>query len=84
MPSRNQQPEKDPLRVGDPVAYSRSFLRSIGAVSGDMPHARGTVKGLVPLGRELTLAQVQWDRASMPARVNVKNLCRVGGRGFGG
>jgi hypothetical protein len=69
-------------KVGDAVAYSHAFLRSIGTVTGDMPQARGEITGLVPVGRELVLAEVSWDRAELPARVNVKNLCRVGGRGF--
>ncbi len=71
----------DGLKVGDHVAYSVTFLRSIGTYTGDMPHAKGEVTGLVPLG-ETTLAEVAWDRAELPARVNVNNLCRVGSRAF--
>jgi hypothetical protein len=74
--------EASGLKVGDPVAYSRNFLWSIGELAGDMPHARGEIVGLVPVGREVLLAEVSWDRAELPARVNVKNLCRVGGQGF--
>jgi hypothetical protein len=70
------------LEVGDRVAYSRAFLRSIGAFAGDMPHARGEITGLVPVGREVILAEVSWDRAELPARVNVKNLCRIGIRAY--
>jgi hypothetical protein len=72
----------DDLKVGDSVAYSRAFLQSIGAYTGDLPGAKGKVTGLVPVGRELLLAEVTWDRAELPARVNVKNLCRVGSRAY--
>ena len=87
----NQEPEgrprerkPDELQVGDAVAYSRAFLQSIGAYTGDLPRAKGKVTGLVPVGRELVLAEVTWDRAELPARVNVKNLCRVGSRAYQG
>lgn len=85
MPSPEQKPRRDasePLQVGDAVAYSRAFLRSIGAFSGDLPHAKGKITGLVPVGREVVLAEIDWDRAELPARVNVKNLCRVGSRAY--
>ena len=79
---REQKP--DELNVGDAVAYSRAFLQSIGAYTGDMPRAKGEVTGLVLVGRELVLAEVTWDRAELPARVNVNNLCRVGSRAYQG
>ena len=79
---REQKP--DELNVGDAVAYSRAFLQSIGAYTGDMPRAKGKVTGLVPVGRELVLAEVTWDRAELPPRVNVRNLCRVGSRAYQG
>jgi hypothetical protein len=69
------------INVGDRVAYSAAFLRGTGQFTGDVPHARGEVKALLPLG-ETTLAEIAWDRPDLPARVNVANLCLVGGRGF--
>lgn len=73
----NPNPERpsnpNPLAIGDRVAYSRSFLRSIGAFTGEMPHARGEIKKLTPLG-ETTLAEVEWKDAELPPpRVNVAN-----------
>ena len=89
MPSPEQPVKRDAsrsledgLRVGDAVAYSRTFLRSIGAFTGDLPHAKGTITGLVAIGREVVLAEVAWDRAELPGRVNVKNLCLVGSRAY--
>ena len=59
-------------------AVSRHTTRkSIGCFAGDMPQAKGIVTGLVPLRGATTLAEIEWDRAEMPHRVNVKNLCRV-------
>ena len=80
-PGPSRRPSGD-LAVGDRVAYSRAFLRSIGAFTGDMPHAKGEITKLVPVGREVTLAEVSWDRAELPPRVNIKNLCRVGSRRY--
>jgi len=61
------------LQVGDTVAYSKAFLQSISAYTGDMPQARGKVTALVPVG-EVTLAAIDWNLPDLPARVNVKNL----------
>ena len=65
------------IQVGDRVAYSAKFLRSIGCYSGDMPHARGTVTALQPLG-QTTLAVVDWNTDEIPRRVNTANLAKVG------
>lgn len=60
------------IAIGDKVAYSVQFLRSIGEVSGDMPAARGVVTALDELaGGKLILARIDWDR-EMPGRVNVR------------
>jgi hypothetical protein len=65
-----------PIKVGDKVAYSKTFLQSTGSYTGDIPHARGEVTALVSLG-EVTLAEIAWDTPEIPARVNVKNLVTV-------
>jgi hypothetical protein len=69
------------IKVGDRVAYSAAFLRSTGQYAGDVPHAKGEVRALVSLG-ETTLAEIEWDKPGLPGRVNVANLCHVGGRGY--
>lgn len=66
-----------PIQVGDRVAYSKRFLQSTGQYTGDVPHARGTVAALVPLGKDTTLAEIAWDTPDLPTRVNVKNLTTV-------
>ncbi len=76
------QEKTQKIKVGDRVAYSAAFLQSTGQYAGDLPHAKGEVKALVPLG-ETTLAEIQWDTPELPRRVNVANLCQVGGRGYG-
>lgn len=81
MPSPRQPSKSGPLTIGDRVAYSRSFLQSVGAFTGDLPHARGEIKKLSPLG-ETTLAEVDWANTELPPRVNVANLCRVGDARF--
>ena len=67
---------KQPIKVGDKVAYSKTFLKSTGSFAGDIPHARGQVTALVSLD-EVTLAEIDWDKPDMPERVNVKNLVTV-------
>ena len=66
-----------PVEIGYTMAYSKQFLQSTGQLTGDAPAARGTVTGLTTLGN-LVLAEIAWDgNADLPAKVNVKNLCRV-------
>jgi hypothetical protein len=71
-----------PITTGDTVAYSAAFLRSIGCQTGDIPFARGVVNRFVDISPECRLAEVFWDTAGIPPRVNVKNLCRPGSSGF--
>ncbi len=66
-----------PIKVGDSVAYSKRFLQSTGQYTGDVPHARGKVTALKPLGKDTTLAEIEWNKPDLPARVNVKNLITV-------
>lgn len=66
-----------PIKVGDQVAYSKAFLQSTGQLTGDVPHARGTVTALKPLGKDVTLAEIEWNTPDLPARVNVKTLITV-------
>ncbi len=67
------------LKIGDRVAYSVQFLRSIGMSHGDMAHAKGNVTGLRELSAECILAEIAWENgADMPAKVNTRNLAKVG------
>ena len=67
------------LSIGDRVAYSVQFLRSIGMSHSDMARARGVVASIELLGSS-TLASVDWgaDASELPGRVNVANLAKVG------
>lgn len=67
------------ISVGDKVAYSVQFLRSIGMSHSDMAHARGQVTELKALSAECILARIAWQgNQELPERVNVKNLAKVG------
>lgn len=46
--------------VGTRVRYSAEFLRNTGQFSGEVPHLRGEVTMLEPLG-QCTLATVSWN-----------------------
>ena len=65
------------IKVGDTVGYSKQFLQSTGQYTGDVPLARGKVTALHPIGSDVTLAEIDWDRPDIPPRVNVKNLSTV-------
>ena len=68
------------MKIGDKVAYSVQFLKSIGECHGDLSHDRGVITGLIPLGKEpncTILAEIEWGGDS-PKRVNTKNLAIVG------
>ncbi len=65
------------IQVGDKVAYSVQWLRSVGLSHSEEARARGIVTALVPLGN-IELAEVDWQGADCPNKVNVKNLAKVG------
>ena len=71
-----------PISVGDQVAYSAAWLKSTGQHTGEIPFARGTVTALTVLSPETTIAVVDWGTDEIPAKVNVKNLCRVAQKEF--
>ena len=71
-----------PIKVGDLVAYRADFLRNTGQQTGEMPFARGRVVSLKQLGEETTIAEIDWGNPEIPPKVNVRNLCRTGERGF--
>lgn len=64
---------KQKINVGDRVAYSVTFLRSIGEYTGPMPFGRARVVALEPLG-SVTVARLKWENGDLPERVNVANL----------
>ena len=70
------------VKVGDKVAYSKTFLQSISAFTGDLPRARGTVTNLIAVGKDVILAEIDWNLPDLPARVNVQNLCLASRIGF--
>jgi hypothetical protein len=60
------------IEVGDRVAYSAYFLRSIGDISAARGNRRGTLAGFndeVPF-----LAEVKWDGEPDTMLVNIGNL----------
>ena len=65
------------VEVGDKVAYSVQFLRSIGMSHSDMAHAKGVVTKLDKLG-EVQLAHIDWGNDEIPPKVIVPNLAKVG------
>lgn len=50
---------RQPLKPGDRVRYASHFLRTIGAVTGWTPQARGTVTSLWGTGDQFV--SVLWD-----------------------
>ena len=50
---------KSPLKIGDRIRYSSKFCRTIGAISGFTPQARGIITRL--WGQESDFAEILWD-----------------------
>lgn len=67
---------RDEITVGDTVAYSAAFGRSIG-LDFDAMAARGTVTGLEMVGSAM-IATVDWHGAELPGRILTANLARPG------
>ena len=65
------------LQIGDNVAYSASFLRSISCYTGDIPAARGVVTNIKPLG-DRQLITVDWGNEDIPPKVISGNLAKRG------
>lgn len=63
--------------IGDKVAYSVQFLRSIGMCHGEIAHARGIITKLITPCSAWTLAEIKWN-CDMPEKVNTANLAKVG------
>ena len=53
------------MKIGDRVRYKASFLRSIGAYTGDLPHARGVGVGLQKLGDNVVVEK-EWGIENIP------------------
>ncbi len=74
------------FQIGDKVAYSVKFLRSIGeGPTSPMCHARGEITELKNYG-SLTIALIAWDGGNksqfdgnLPDGVNCFNLAKVPG-----
>ena len=68
------------IKIGDRVAYSSAWLRSVGIYSGILPFARGTVESLKVLSPRCIIATIDWgvaDQEEVPPRVNTANLTRL-------
>jgi len=67
------------LTIGDRVAYSVQFLKSIGMSHSNMAFAKGKITYLNAISLNFILATIQWEGgAEMPEKVAVANLAKVG------
>lgn len=63
--------------VGDRVAYSVQWLRSVGMSHTYAARARGEITALKPFSGA-SLATITWDTPDVPERVLTANLAKVG------
>lgn len=63
------------IKIGDRVAYSANWLRSMGIFSGELPFLRGSVKELEDLGG-ITIATIIWEGYDHDSIINLANLIR--------
>ncbi len=70
------------FKVGDKVAYTVQFLRSIGMSHTEMSHARGNVINVHVFGSQQTprLIEINWSDKGLdlPSKVLAPNLALVG------
>lgn len=71
-------PKSFSLDIGDKIAYSVQFLRSIGESHGPMARGRGIVIDRNAVTSDFVLITIDWNGASFPAKVNEQNLAKVG------
>jgi hypothetical protein len=64
--------------VGDKVAYSVQFLRSVGASHSEMARGRGIVTGIENVCPDFTLIAINWINVELPEKVRDCNLAKVG------
>lgn len=65
------------IAVGDRVKFSARYCKDTCQVTGSIPHARGMVTNLRPLGHGVVLATISWGFMTgddVPNVVNVANL----------
>jgi hypothetical protein len=69
-----------PIQVGDRVEFRSSWCKSVGAIAGAIPHAKGIVVGIVALGSSgPNVVEVDWGGdPEVPPRSIDRNLKRVG------
>ena len=62
------------IAPGDRVRYATNWLRSIGAYTGELPVARGTVAAVEDHGQGFVLVTVDWTGGEGSRRVLAANL----------
>jgi len=67
------------FKIGDKVAYSVQFIRSIGLKpTDDLCHCRGEITEIKDYSSKLSIATIKWDNPNIPEKVNTFNLAKVG------
>jgi len=69
-----------PFKIGDRVAYSVQWLKSVGMEHTDLVASCGTIDALEPLSQNRVLAYIVWDglERNAPRKVLTSNLAIVG------
>lgn len=69
--------DRQTIKVGDRVMYSKAWLQFTGNIAGVIPHARGIVNKLTAVGM-LVKATIDWgeDEDEVPPRVMTCNLTK--------
>lgn len=67
------------LEVGDVVAYTGKFMRSIGAMDLETSRRRAKVVSIadVGMGKPGEFAKIQWNDEDEPHLIRRENVCRV-------
>lgn len=71
---------KNNFNLGDTVAYSAKFLKSIADFSAKSANKRGKITAFIELSSDFIIAEIDGDFGH---GVNIKNICKINSAAFG-
>jgi len=67
-----------PIRVGDTVVFTQSFIDGLSSLNSSVALASGKVAALHRVAEGVVMADIEWKSPGLSKRLDVKNLVRAG------